>query len=180
MKALMSILTLYNYDNSIFDNFLLPEGVVKDDVVNNLLMELAELELIYGSPSMMKTAIGFWSKKELPVWTKLAATTKFEYNPIWNQFRTEEWSDKETRDLSGSNNQVRALSGSDNETRALSGSNNEIRNLAGTDNETRDLGGTTTHHSETSGTTTNNGTDTQKEYVKLATTPPAKLVMTPL
>lgn len=161
----MSILTLYNYDNTIFDNLMLPSGVNKDDVVNNLLLELSEFELLYSAPAIMKTAIGFWSKKELPIWEKLFATTQFEYNPIWNQFRTEEYSDKETRNLSTTDNETRNLAGSDNETRNLAGSNNETRNLAGSDNETRDLGGSTTHHSETTGTTTNNGTDIKKDYV---------------
>jgi hypothetical protein len=125
----------------------------------------AELEVIYANPGMMRTAIGLWSKKELPVWSKLYDTTKFEYNPIWNQFRTEEWSDKETRDLHGSENETRDLTGSDKEVRNLSGTNNQTRNLTGSYNELRDLGGSTTHHSETEGTTANSGTDTQKEYV---------------
>jgi hypothetical protein len=155
VKALLSILTLYNADNSIFDNFYIPTGIDKEDVTNNLLMELAELEIIYGSPDMMKAAIGFWSKKELPIWEKLLATTKFEYNPIWNTDRTTEESDKQTRNLTGT----------DNETRDLAGTDNETRDLAGTDNEIRDLGGSSIKHSESTGTTTNNGTDISKEYV---------------
>lgn len=145
MNALFSIMTLYNYDNTIFDDLKLPTGVVKEDVVNNLLLELAELEIIYPNPIVMKTAIGMWSSKELSVWDKLYKSTTQEYNPIWNQFRTEEYTDTETR--------------------ALSATDNESRDLTGTDNETRDLGGTTTKNSTTTGSTTNNGTDTTKEYV---------------
>ena len=135
MKATLSILALYNYDNAVFDNLLLPVGIDKDDVVNNLLLELAELEIIYPNYDTMKAAIGFWSKKELSVWNKLYDTTQYEYNAIHNFDRTEEYTDTETR------------------------------NLAGTDNETRDLAGTDTRNSVTNGTTTNNGTDTSKEYV---------------
>lgn len=155
MNALISILTLYNADNSIFDNFVLPVGMAKDDVINNLLIELSELEVLYPNPDTMKAVIGFWSKKELSVWEKLLASTMFEYNPIWNFDRTEEFTDTETRNLNGTNN----------ETRNLTGTSNETRDLAGTDNETRDLAGSGAHHSETDGTTTNSGTDTQKEYV---------------
>lgn len=161
--ALLSILALYNYDNTIFDNMVLPLGVEKDDVTNNLLLELSELEVIYPNWDTMKAAIGFWSKKELPVWEKLAATTKFDYKPLENLYRTEEYTDKETRNLAGTNNESRDLAGTDNETRNLTGSNNETRDLAATDNETRDLAAT--HDSITTGTTTNSGTDTQKEYV---------------
>ena len=138
-------MTLYNYDETLFDSIVLPAGINKDDVVNNLVMELAELEVIYPNAPILKTAIGFWSKKELPVWVKSYNSTTQEYNPIWNQFRTEELKDSETRNLTGSDN--------------------ETRNLSGSDNETRDLGGSTTKTSSTTGTTTNNGTDTTKEYV---------------
>lgn len=145
MKSLLSILTLYNYDDSVFDNLLLPAGVEKEDIVNNLLLELAELEIIYPSFDTMKSAIGFWSKKEMPVWEKMYATTQFEYEALENLWRTEQMTDTETRNLTGSNN--------------------ETRNLIGSDNETRNLGGTNIHHSETDGETTNSGTDTQKDYV---------------
>jgi hypothetical protein len=174
VNALLSILTLYNHDNSIFENFQIPQQIDKETTVNNLLMELAELEIIYTNPDMMKFAIGAWSKKELPIWQKLANTLNLDYNPLENLYRTEEYKDKETRDLSGSNNETRNLAGSDNEVRNLAGTDNQIRNLTGTDNETRDLngtdnetrdiGGSSTKHSETSGDTTNKGNDTTKEY----------------
>jgi hypothetical protein len=175
MSALLSILALYNYDNTVFDNFVMPSGIDKEDVTNNLLMELAEFELIYANPDMMKSAIGFWSKKELPIWQKLYNTTQFDYKPLENLYRTEEYTDNETRNLTGINNEIRNLTGSDNETRNLTGSDNETRNLTGSDNETRNLTGsdnetrnltgTGTHLSETTGSTTNNGKDTSKEYV---------------
>lgn len=131
---LLSILALYNWDTKIFDNLLLPVGVDKEDVTNNLLMELAELEIIYPNWDTMKAAIGFWSKKELPVWNKLFTTTQLEYNPLENAYRTE------------------------------TTNNTETRNLSATNNETRNLTGAETHESDTTGTTTNSGTDTEKEY----------------
>jgi hypothetical protein len=159
----MSILTLYNYDNTIFDNLVIPTGVIKENVVNNLLLELSELEVLYSNPDMMKFAIGAWSKKELQVWNKLYASSIFEYNPIWNQFRTEEYTDKQTRNVATTDNETRNLTGTDNEFRDLSGTNYETRNLTGIDNETRGLGGSTTHHSETTGNTKNSGSDIQED-----------------
>lgn len=96
MKATMSVMGLYEYDQTIFDRFQLPVGISKDAVVNNLCMELAELELIYPAPDMMKAAIGFWSTKQLPVWQKLFNSTMFEYDPISNYDRKEEWTENET------------------------------------------------------------------------------------
>lgn len=91
--ATLSILGLYNYDNTIFDGFAAPEGMDKDNLIANLLLELAELEVLYPSAPMMKQAIFIWSTKMLEKWTKLLATTKYEYDPISNYDRTETWED---------------------------------------------------------------------------------------
>ena len=39
MKATMSILALYNWDNTIFDNLTIPEGISLADLEMSLLME---------------------------------------------------------------------------------------------------------------------------------------------
>lgn len=44
MRATISILGLYNLNDTIFDNINLPAEVDHDTLVNNLLAELAELE----------------------------------------------------------------------------------------------------------------------------------------
>ena len=82
----LSILGLYNYDNTLFDEMQVPEGVDKTGVlIPNLLAELSELEVIYPRPDVMKTIIGAWSSKQKPVWEKLMATVNLEYNPIYNK-----------------------------------------------------------------------------------------------
>ena len=139
MNTLLSIITMFNYDPTIFDNMTIPAELDKEILVDNILLELGELELLYNDPAMMKFAIGRWSSKELKKWKDLYATTVLEYNPIENYNRTEEYLDGETRNLSKSNTQTRNLAGTNNETRNLSGTNNETRNLSGTSNETRNL-----------------------------------------
>ena len=86
---MIDLITIYNYDNTIFDNLQLPASMNKDDFVNNLLLETAELELLYSRPDFLKFAIGVWSTKELSIWEKLDATLHYEYNPIYNTDRTE-------------------------------------------------------------------------------------------
>lgn len=82
----MSILGLYNYDNTLFSTMQVPEGVDRDNIlVPNLLAELAEMEVLYTDPDIMKTLINVWSRKQLPVWNKLQATVNLEYNPIYNK-----------------------------------------------------------------------------------------------
>jgi hypothetical protein len=111
VRAILSILGLYQYNPDIFNLFKLPDGVSLDTVRDNILMELAELELLYPSGTFMKTAIGIWSTKQLPVWEKLYATTNLEYNPIHNYDRTEEWTEKETGNRNESRTQSQESSG---------------------------------------------------------------------
>ena len=57
MKSSLSILGLYQWDNTLFDPMTVPAGVDKQAVVNNILMDCAELEVLYSNPDTMKTAI---------------------------------------------------------------------------------------------------------------------------
>lgn len=92
-QAWLSLLGLYNWDNSIFDNMVLPEDFTPDDkttLINNLLMETAELEVIYTDPDFMKNAIEAWSSKEVYTWTRLYEAMLAEYSPIENFDRYED------------------------------------------------------------------------------------------
>lgn len=86
---MIDLLMMYNYDNTIFDGLQLPASMNKDDFINNLLLETAELELLYSRPDFLKFAIDVWSKKELDIWEKLEATLHYDYDPIYNTDRTE-------------------------------------------------------------------------------------------
>lgn len=98
----MSILGLYNYDNTLFDTMQVPPEVDRDNIlIPNLLAELAELEVLYPDPDVMKTLINIWSRKQLPVWNKLQSTVNLEYNPIYN--KDGYYEETETRDLENIN-----------------------------------------------------------------------------
>ena len=56
MTATMSVLGLYNYDDSIFDSMAFPELMTeteKTDTINNIILECAELEVLYTDPAFM-------------------------------------------------------------------------------------------------------------------------------
>ena len=89
-----SLLGLYNYNNDIFRGLQLPKDVDKETLVNNLLAECAEFEILYPDADFLAFMIEVWSKKELPTWEKLSDTLNYEYDPISNYDRTEEWEDK--------------------------------------------------------------------------------------
>ena len=140
-QSTLSLLALYNYDSSVLDDLALPPELEasRETIVNNLLLESAELEILFPDPVTLKTAVKFWSRKSLPVWQELYDTTQYEYNPIWNKDGT--FTELETRNLAGtsSNTETRNLAGtsSNTETRNLAGtsSNTETRNLAGGEQE---------------------------------------------
>lgn len=86
MRANLSILGLHNYTNgAVWDELILPEGIDREVLIGNILLECAELEVIYPDPDIMTSAIGLWSAAELDSWRKLHATTTLDYNPIWNK-----------------------------------------------------------------------------------------------
>ena len=86
MRATMSILGLHNFTNgAVWDELTLPEGIDRDTVIGNILLDCAELEVIYPDPDIMTSAIGLWSAAERDSWKKLYETTQFDYNPIWNK-----------------------------------------------------------------------------------------------
>ena len=108
MTSSLSILGLYNYDPQIFDKLALPDGVDRSLLVNNLVMELGCLEVLYPSAPFMADMVELWSNKELPTWERLYSAMKIEYNPIENYDRQEEWTDEkdETRESSVSDSTI--------------------------------------------------------------------------
>lgn len=124
LRATMSLLGLYQADPTLFDNMELPEGLEADTLRDNMICELAELEVIYPDPVFMKSAIGFWSKKQLHVWTELYETLLYDYNPIWNKDGTK----TETRNLAATEDVTDGNSHSHDIT--------STRNLAHTDDST--------------------------------------------
>lgn len=137
MTATMDLMAMYKYDPTLFDNIVLPAGVDRDTLIKCLIMDTAEMEVIYPRPDFLKMALTTWSYKQLPVWTKLYESTMFEYNPIWNKDGT--ITEVETRDLQGSdytvNNVDRVDNLTDKNTRDFQ--DQETRNLK--DVETRNL-----------------------------------------
>ena len=76
----ISPLGLYNWDDTIFDLFVIPEELERDTLIDNLLMETAELEVVYPNPTVFKNLLGIWSHRQLEIWQRLYATTQYEYN----------------------------------------------------------------------------------------------------
>ena len=109
----LSIMGMYEHDPTIFDDFNVPDGMDKETVVNNILLNCAELELIYSNFDIMKLAIKTWSDSNQIGWNKLYQTMIVEYNPIWNVdaniYDTEDIDSK--RDIGRTGNDTKAVQG---------------------------------------------------------------------
>lgn len=98
MRANLSILGLYNYDTSIFENLTLPDELDAATAIDSIVFDNAELEIMYPEPDTMKYLIGLWSRRETPIWKRMYDAMQLEYNPIENYNRTETWTDSETEE----------------------------------------------------------------------------------
>lgn len=96
----LTMIGLYEYDPTIFDNLSLPEGLDKDTLVDNILLRSGEFEVIYPDADFMKFSIGAWSRKWSATITRWVTALAIEYNPLENYNRYEHWTDE--RDISGS------------------------------------------------------------------------------
>lgn len=92
-KDRLSVLGLYQYESSIFENLKLPENVSRETLINNILLECAELEILYTDADFFKFAVKTWSEKEVERWQHLYCTTQYEYDPIENYNRFEDYTD---------------------------------------------------------------------------------------
>lgn len=118
IPATLSILGLYRYDDSIFDNLVTPFED-NENLIQNILMECAELEILYPDADFMKFAIGAWSQKQLPIWNKLYNTERLEYNPLENANRTEETNDTTVINESNNGNNKSTVDGNSTNTRQV-------------------------------------------------------------
>lgn len=167
--TLLSVMGLYQFDDSIFDVMAVPDGVDKEAAVAAILTECAELEILLPDPDIFKASLQYWSISQLPIWTKLYESTQFEYNPIWNKDGTY----TESRIGTTSGNETTTTTKSDLETRNLASSANttatgkvagynstalqtqEQQEIHGTGTDT----GTVNHTGSGGGTLTKSGSD---------------------
>lgn len=163
----MSLIGLYNYDDSLFDNLELPDGMDAELVTNNILMECAELEVIYPDFTFMKTAIGTWSANEVEIWKKVREMELAEYNPIENYDRYE--SEVENMGRNTENNKSDVINSTSDATSKTvnSGVNTrvDLNKVAGFNSETLVTNNETTN-SDTNNGETNTATDSKGSSVQ--------------
>lgn len=159
--ATMSLLGLYNYDESLLDGLVeslpnkygIPSGytdsyytditIDPQTVVENLLVECSEFEILYADFNALKRIIKIWSGKEKLVWQKMYNTICYKYNPIWNKDGKSTWTERQT--------------GTGTRTETEKGS--KTTNANGTTNDEYTSTSTTTNKTTGTGTNTRTGQD---------------------
>lgn len=175
VSATMSIMALNRYDSTLFDGLQLPEGVDKETLVDNILLDAASLEVLYPDPVFLNRAITVWSWKRMPVWTELQKTLEYEYNPIDNYYRTETVTEGIERSGSGSSSRSGTNTGSGNSTTDTENSSSSSGTNTGTASNTaynsntfadtakNVTSGSSTGSDEGSSTTTSSSSETISE-----------------
>ena len=127
--ATLSILALYDYDSSVLegltrnlpqpgkvpidmykDTYIEPVGLDVNALIDNIMIECAELEFMYPSISLAKRAINAWAVGMSHKWQKLYNTMWLTYNPLWNNWRR--LTSQRDTNTSGNNTETRDLAGS--------------------------------------------------------------------
>lgn len=180
VQATLSIMGLYNYDNSVLNGLIqnLPTAakIPVDDVhvagqdlnadalITELLAQSGELEFIYPHPDAARKIITAWALINAERWQKLYNTMWFSYNPIWNKDGTTTRTETETHDLSITDNGTITNTGAGTETRKLK----LTETTAATTTDTKKVAGYNSdnfvnseqHTSDSSGTDEKNDTGT--------------------
>ena len=96
---MLSILGLYRVRPDIFDGLIaeLPRDpdtheilINSQALVNNILLECAELEILYPEPDTMALAITTWAQIRSDAWSRIYTALVEDYNPLHNYDRHEE------------------------------------------------------------------------------------------
>lgn len=89
MIGTLSLLGLYDYDGTIFDDFILPDGIDRDNILTMICFETADCEVLYPNPILLKKLIKAWSEMRLPTWQKVYDAISAEYGVLDERSYTE-------------------------------------------------------------------------------------------
>lgn len=84
------IRALLAWDDTIFNNMVLPEDISLDEVVDRILYKYGDTPLFTPDPDVIKFYIARWSTRRLPLWERYYAVITEEYDPLHNYDRHEQ------------------------------------------------------------------------------------------
>lgn len=149
-RATLTILGLYQWDPTIFDDMQLPDAIDRNTLIGNIVLECAGLEITLPNAEIFKNMLTTWSNSRIDAWSKMVTALQSQYNALHNYDRTETHTDKWSND--STKNMVQSSGGSDTTTNKTAAYNGDALATAG-ENKTA-YGGTanTTNTDKDSGT----------------------------
>ena len=96
MLMKVTLLGWMNYDNTLFDTIVTPNGITKQQMIDSILLRCGEFNVIYSNLDFLKFAIKNWSERHLYQFNKIIEAIEASYNPVHNYDRYEDISDQHT------------------------------------------------------------------------------------
>ena len=130
--AKITLIGFYNYDPTLFDGLILPEGIEKDLVVDEILERSNEFESLYSNPDFVKQRITMWGRKHYRTFDKWIKALGIEYDPLNNYDRYEEYTDTHVGNELTSGNRSDVAHNSSQGANDVSRSDNRFNQTMGT------------------------------------------------
>lgn len=143
IQATISLYTLDKYaqalgGDSIFSLLQLPDGINKETVTNNILLESMDFEAVYTDPDFLRDAIYIWGRTNYHTFEKWYKAQQIEYDPLNNYDRYEEWTDKGTDNKTTSSGQTGKSDATNKELNTSNGTQDHYVNPYDTNQLTED------------------------------------------
>lgn len=122
--ARLTLWGIYQYDRTLFDGVVLPDGIDKENLVANIMRNSGDLYPYHQVPEYLKSNINYWFARRLFDFERMYEALRVEYSPIENYDRKE----NTTRNYENS--------GTDKESTTL-GSTTTSTNIGSNDNENK-------------------------------------------
>ena len=175
--ARLTLWGIYQYDKTLFDDIVLPDGIDKDNLVADIMRNSGDLYSYHQVPEYLKRNINFWFARRLFDFSRMYEALRVQYSPIENYDRKENITrdyensgiDKASTTLGSST--TSSHTGTDTDSTKGGGSNEKGVSAYNEDGYTNREKDTETHNSSNTQTynstvtNTGSGTDTtQTEY----------------
>ena len=97
MQSKITLIGMYEFDNTLFDSLNFPTGIDKNLAVNRILNKSEEFEVLYSDFNYLKDRIGIWGEIWERTFTKWVNALSVSYDPLNNYDRKEIYTDTKQR-----------------------------------------------------------------------------------
>lgn len=133
MLSKLTLIGIHNYTKgAIWDNLVLPSGIDKDILTNEIMKKCGEFPILYPDPDFLKIQIEMWSKKWLHNFERWNNVYNAEYEALFNLDVTSTIEEHGVNADSGNKNS----SNSKTDGRTITGNSSSNGNTSGSSNGT--------------------------------------------